>query len=526
MKWERISTVAGMTLLGGAFLFSAIRLVTLKLPAVSQDRTPILRFAHVTIHPGIINAYDEAMRDYERLHPGIKLEQVPVPLRLWSSWLRTQMVGGTAPDLVDMDRGQEDDFLARYLIPLDSWLAQPNPYNKGTDLEHVPWRDTFVDGISHEPGYRPNLRQVYGIPLTLGTMRVFANARLYEEITGGLQPPADYADFVKLCDRIREYAERTGRPLDPLAGSNTHSLPLLNRMYSSQTQKLAIEALDVPNLAPNMRDGAIAYLRGKWNWNSPEALSGIRLMKEVGNNMVPGFAQLQRDDSLLHFTQGNAVLLASGSWEADTVMSQCSFPLISFPIPIPLPTDERYGAYTLGPISELAIPPGNAVGVSRNSRYPEQAVNFLQYLTSQPVAQRVMQASKRLSCIVGVAPSSEMEVFRPMEYGYPPGFPVEFTEGFFDAIRIYRTRLYSLFGPNGSPEKFASAMERDFSPALRKDLAKIAKESVKISRAEDVTFLDVESKPRKEDLELLSESQTIRELEAQQIRFLLKTSNR
>lgn len=526
MNRERILNTLGLTLLGGAFLFSAVRLATLKHGGSSGSEAPVLRFAHVTIHPGIINAYNEAIRDYEKIHPGVQIEQVPVPLRLWSSWLRTQMVGGTAPDLVDMDRGQEDDFLARYLIPLDPWLSQPNPYNKGTDLENVPWRQTFVDGLTHEPGYRPNLRRVYGIPLTLGTMRVFANALLYQEITGGLQPPANYADFVKLCSQIREYAQREGRTMDPLAGSSTHSLPLLNRMYSSQTQKLAMEAGEVPNLTPNMRDGAIAYLRGKWNWRSPEVMSGIRLMKEVGNSMVPGFAQLQRDDSLLHFSQKKSVMLASGSWEADTVMSQCAFPLISFPIPLPLPTDPRFGAYVLGPISELAIPPGNAVGVSRNSAHVEEAVDFLRYLTSQPVAERVMQASKRLSCIVGVVPSPDMQVFQPLEYGYPSGFPVEFSEGFFEAVRIYRTRLYSLFGPNGSEEKFASAMEENFSSALRNDLAGMAKESVKISRQEDAALLGEKEGLKKEDLDLLSESQTIRELEAQQLRFLLKTSTK
>jgi ABC-type glycerol-3-phosphate transport system substrate-binding protein len=282
-------------------------------------------------------------------------------------------------------------------------------------------------------------------------------------------------------------------------------------------------ALDVPNLAPNMRDGAIAYLRERWTWRSPEVESGIKLMQEVGENMAPGFVQLQRDDSLLHFTQQNAVMLASGSWEADTVFSQCSFPLVSFPIPLPLPTDQRFGANVLGPISELAIPPGNAVGVSKSSLHPDLAVDFLRFLTSKPVSEKIMKSSRRLSCIVGVAPSKEMAVFQVQEDGYPSGFPVEFSEGFNEAIRVYRTQLYALYGPQGSPSRFIKAMEENFPRAMKKDLANMARDAAKISRKEDGTIVRMSREPatKPEDQSLLLESQTLRELDAAQTLYLL-----
>src|SRR5688572_6661832 len=131
--------MTGLGLLAVAFAASAVRVLTRRENVAMRGSEVTLRFAHVSIHPGVIRAYDRAIRDYERLHPGIHVEQVPVPLRLWGPWLRTQMIGGTAPDLADMDRGQNDEFLARYFQPLDAWLSQPNPYNSGTDLSATPW---------------------------------------------------------------------------------------------------------------------------------------------------------------------------------------------------------------------------------------------------------------------------------------------------------------------------------------------------------------------------------------------------
>ncbi len=495
----------------------------------------LLRFAHVTIHPGIIRAYDEAIRDYEKLHPGVRIEQVPVPLRVWPAWLRTQMIGGTGPDLADMDRGQPDEFLARFFLPFDPWLDDANPYNAGTPLEGLSWRRTFVDGLSNRPGYRPGLQQVFGIPLTVATIRVFANADLMREVGGGDAPPRDYGEFMKLCEAVDAYSRRTGRPIVALAGSSTHTLPLLTRLFSSQTQTLSREINPRRTLALRPRDAALAYLRGDWSWRTPAVADGLELIREVGRHTVEGFVQLQREDSLFHYSQGRALMLATGSWEADTLMAEAPFRHVVFPIPIPRAGEGRFGANVLGPPSELAVSPGNAVGVSRGTRHPEIAVDFLRFLTSRDVSRKVMGDSNRLSATAGVEPPESIAAFAPMAEGYPAGFGPEFSDvsgtGAGDAARIYRSYLHELVSLGGSVEGFTRTMEARFGPAVTADLRHSVRDSARNGALEDAILAAARLGPDQSARSVarrlrMMEAQTQRELDAAEASYVLRTAGR
>jgi len=522
--------LVGLGLLLACFAFSAARLfLRPTAPLRAAGDVVHLRFAHVTLHEGVVAAYDEAAREYERLNPGVRVEQILVPLKLWPSWLRTQMIGGTAPDIADMDRGHGDEFVARHFLPLGAWTEQPNPYNAGTALEGVAWRDTFIDGLSNAPAYRPAMQQVYGIPHAVGISRVFANADLLRTINGTIEPPRDYAAFMALCARIRAYAQKHGLPLVPIAGSQGHAPPILRHLFSSQTQRLALEINPYKSLETVPRDVALAYLRGDWRWDRPAVLAGAGIVGEVGRQFVAGFSQLRREDSMLHFAQGRAVMLATGSWEADTVRLQAPFELAVFEVPVPGRDDPRFGRNVLGPVSELGVPPANAMGVSRSSPHAERAVDFLRFLTSLPGAQRATARGNRLSSVLGVVSPPEMEAFAPLEEGWPAGFSCELTGvapgGGGECVRVYQSHFHELVGPRGSPERFARAMDRDFEAAVRADLSAALADGLRNSRTDDGALVGFRFSGDPSDAARASrllEGQTFRELEAAQIRYGLR----
>ena len=55
-------------------VFSAAR------PRAEQGGAVTLRIGHWLMHAGMREAFDEAAREYERLHPDVKVEQIAVPL--------------------------------------------------------------------------------------------------------------------------------------------------------------------------------------------------------------------------------------------------------------------------------------------------------------------------------------------------------------------------------------------------------------------------------------------------------------
>ena len=185
-----------------------------------------------------------------RLHvdaSGRDREQVVVPERIYISWINTTIVGGLAPDLM-LHTGATHEFLLREFESLNEIVEEPNPYNAGTDLAELPWRETFLDGLSGNPAYKPNLVSYYGIPITSRTTRALYNKTLLREITESEYLPSTFGEFVALCEQAQRYAEGKARTLFPIAASGKGD-DLLRRLVSSQTQRTALE-LDVVTAYP------------------------------------------------------------------------------------------------------------------------------------------------------------------------------------------------------------------------------------------------------------------------------------
>src|SRR5690606_21015955 len=218
MNRQRLLPVIGFTLLAVCFAISLLRVFNRQRAESNPDEV-IIRIAHWQLESGIRDAIDVLARDYERLHPGVRIQQNPIPERIYPSWLKTQLVGGTAPDLIQIGKGSDDETLARFFVPLTDQVEQPNPYNAGTNLAGQRWRDTFVDGLAGGDSYKPNLLEYYGVPLSMITIRMYYNVSEWQRILGDTPPPANYDEFISICERVQEHAAKTGRTIFPIAGS-------------------------------------------------------------------------------------------------------------------------------------------------------------------------------------------------------------------------------------------------------------------------------------------------------------------
>ena len=69
---------------------------------VGKDVT--IRFAHFELEVGVREALDSLARTYEREHPHVNVEQIAVPQQFYKQWIRTQLVGGIPPDIIEVFR--------------------------------------------------------------------------------------------------------------------------------------------------------------------------------------------------------------------------------------------------------------------------------------------------------------------------------------------------------------------------------------------------------------------------------------
>lgn len=465
---ERILNTIGISLLALCFLLSLGRIAwksAARTGESASDRVEI-RIAHWQLEGGIREAIDALAEDYMRLNPGVRVLQIPIPERIYKNWLLTQLVGGTAPDIIQLGIGISDERLARFFIPLTEVADAPNPHNTGTPLEGVLLRETFFDGMMG--GFNPALLEYYGVPLSAHTLRVYINMDLLRDITGSEKLPQTYREFLDLCNQAVEYGRRTGRPLIPIAGSRYNSPFIMNSLFASQTQRLA-RALCPPG---SFDLGAIrfssTYADGRWSLDSPEIRSGLKIMREVGGRMQPGFMQVSRDDASFYFMQGKALMIATGSWDSSSISQQAKFPFRAFRIPLPDREDPEYGEFVLGITSEAGTNAGLTLGVTSTSKHPETAIDFLRFLASQPVNQKFTDISNWLPSVVGVNPSEATADFMILTNGYTSGFTLV-PSGRADLSRLVNNAFHRLVAPEGGVEEFVEIIRPNFLRAQLSD---------------------------------------------------------
>jgi raffinose/stachyose/melibiose transport system substrate-binding protein len=437
-----LKTKAPWIVIGLVFLWSVISIATRQRAAGSSDVVSV-RIAHWQLEAGAREGLAEAAAEYEKLHPNVRIIQEAIPESTYGQWMSTQLMGGTAPDIVQagmVDAPLMTAFFIRYLLPLSSYVTQPNPYNAGTDLEGVPLFLTFKDGMRRS--FIDETQEFMTIPLALVSLRLFYNKSLLKKLTGVDEVPKDFRTFLKVCEKIRSQKQPNGQPYVAIAGSRYHFI----RWEDSMAKPLTYDALREIDFN---RDGRFSkdemfmgFITGKVNFTNPAYRASFKMVEDITKELPSGWSGLGRDEALFNFAQQKAVFTSGGIYEAGGIQEQArgKFELGVADFPVPNSSDPDYGAIIQGPRYEL--PDGNMpMAVTRTSRHPDVAVDFLLFLTSRHQNEKFNKRLKWIPIVVGAEVDPFLKVFEPNLDGVLPAFDV--TTGAESFIKW--SQLYSLF---------------------------------------------------------------------------------
>jgi raffinose/stachyose/melibiose transport system substrate-binding protein len=419
---SRFRNYLGLAILVAALGWSAVHVAILSFgpqsdTALVASKT-VVRFAHWQLEGRCVDALNEACREYEKLHPGVSVEQIPIPERAYEQWVRTQLIGRTAPDLIEMRWG--GDIISRYFVPMTDRVEQPNPYNADDpDLAGQPWRETYIDNMMG--GWNDQLRDYYGMPLSVFTVRCYANRTLMKEAANVTQPPKNLGEFIGICQRIQAFAQEHGksRKLLPIAGSEYTENIFRGRYWAMATWNL-LEDYDENCdgwIGDNERLEAI--YTGKLDLaTNPCVRAGYRVLYDISRYFNSGFMGMKRDESVFSFAQSNAAMIATGTWDAGSLWRQVAgdFDIMVFDFPIPTP-EQPYGQYIRHRITEAGDRAGFTFGLTRISRDKERAVDFMHFLTSRKVNEKLNEKFRWFPAIRGAKTDSILAPFRPQEEG-------------------------------------------------------------------------------------------------------------
>lgn len=489
MTEMRLSPWIGVSLLAAGVIYAGIW-VTGRWWRASPRGTEALTIAHYNLDTGFRTGFAALVADYERLHPGVKVEVLEVPPKVWVNWLVTKLVGENAPDLMQL--GSPDPtlpmaamerLLVREFSPLREPLREPNPYNTGSPLEHTPWRQTFYDGLSWPPSYSLTNFEVFGIPLSVTTTRMIYNADLLRSISGDEEPPRTFDEFLQLCEAAEAYAREHGRTLVPIAAGAGDGIRLLDYYFGVIMQQLSLRLDRNRQFILYPLDYPRTYLEGSWSLKTPEVRAGLQLMRRVGLYFTPGFLQLERDTALFYFAQERALMMPASSQDLATIRDQVGFRLGIFRLPLLDLDDPEYGRFLFGASEEVQGSLAASFGVTERSPRRELAIDFLRFVTAQPQMETFSRLSGWLPSIIGAKVPADLEPFHPVDEGYPRGFRLLGQRAEMD--RPVRMHLHELLARQGSVDAFIARVKPELDRGMQEGLERFVQDQLRSLRRRD-----------------------------------------
>ena len=264
-------------------------------------------------------------------------------------------------------------------------------------------------------------------------------------------------------ERSRRSPEKGKRTLFPIAASGTGD-SLLRRLLASQTQKTMLD-LDVVRPLQVVTDEVVnGYLNGKWHLWDPDLKLGLELVQEIGQFAQPGFLQQTSQDALFYFSQGRALMMVASSIQFHSIRRQTPFEIGVLDIPLPSPDHPKYGHNMLGRQSEGGNITDLAFGLTRQSKHPDTALDFLRFISSQSANRKFARLSGRLPAVVGIDPNPEMERFMPVLSGYPRGYTPDMAGS--SPLSLFRSNLYRLWDEDEGVDRFLEIVGGDFQEAV------------------------------------------------------------
>lgn len=398
----------------------------------------VLRLVHVVTDRSVQQALGGLAQEYEKVHPDIRVDIQTIPLRAYEQWLTTQLMGGTAPDLVQIlgGGGHWTTLSQYYMEPLTDYVNGSNYYNGSNGGDARSWRESFVDQM--EAGYFTHLLDYYMVPLSMERTRIIYNKDLFRDILGVETPPGSYAEWMDYGRAIRAYSERVADPVYPMALAAEHLNALFFRYFPQMTGGL-MEDWDIWHTGHESPDFLYyGLVTGTFDLKQERMRAGFELARSVVNLAQPSYSSDQVEQVRMLFVQQRAAMILGEARDLEIYRQMGDFEVGAFDFPQVNRENPRFGRFYVGPDYEgMRFASGQfAFGITRNSRLQERALDFLKFATSREVNERFCAKLSWVPVVRGASLADPaLKVFRPSLEGvinYPDVRGLGPTALFFD----------------------------------------------------------------------------------------------
>jgi raffinose/stachyose/melibiose transport system substrate-binding protein len=335
--------------------------------------------------------YETIVKNYNALNGKAEVELVLVDFGETGNdhrtWVTTQLIGGTAPDVFQSRYiWTHEDYGKELIAELNNFLKQPNPYNNNAE-----WNKTFADSIIANMVV-PTTDKIAGIPTYSLSVRLFYNKEIFNEV-GISKVPETWAEFLEAQAKIQE------KGFVPMAvGTSKQGGDRPNwmfRYFSDQTVETLVPEMDLDKNGRITSNEIVAAIDNETiDFAKKPWIDIFPIMKDWTRFWPKGFNGLTVDDATEMFLRGDAAMtlnLPSFAKELEGFMDYGVMRVPYFTKETHPMAEERYYEVAAGnPDGVYAIPK------TTSPEKQEAAADFLMYLTSPEVQQMLAQQLYRV----------------------------------------------------------------------------------------------------------------------------------
>ncbi|WP_195891897.1 ABC transporter substrate-binding protein [Neobacillus dielmonensis] len=303
--------------------------------------------------------YEKAIKKFQAKHPEISIDFQPYESTEYNTILSNALVSGDGPDILQLRpySGAKTIADSNYLLPLDD-LKEIGNINQ-----------EYLEAAKGSDG------KVYGVPLSLNSGVIFYNKEIFDK--QGIKVPKTWDEFLAVCEKLKK------NNITPIAQSGRAAYLL------SMTH-----AVIGPD-AYGHNDFVDKVTSGNTNLKDPNFVETVQRMKDLEKFFPKDFIALEDNDAQTLFYTGQAAMYINGDYRLATIEGTAPDMKIGV---IPGFASKDGGE----PVVTTWV--DGSYAAAKNTKHPEQAKLFMEFLASKDFGQIFTEESNRLSAVNGVTP--------------------------------------------------------------------------------------------------------------------------
>ncbi|MGI8904990.1 MAG: extracellular solute-binding protein [Candidatus Sumerlaeaceae bacterium] len=387
-----------------------------------------------------IDFYEKCAREFEKIHPNVKINLWGSP-RVWDQ-LTPRFAAGMAPDIIYPGWGTNVWALIfeGQLLKLDKYLAAPALNSQ------KPWHDTFLKSFLDTGSHRGSY---YTLPYEFGTFGWWYNKKLFRK--HGWAVPRTYDELLSVSALIRK------EHIAPVTFTGRYPQYMLDGFIwpwvHSEGGEQALKRID------ELTTGC---------WQQPAVLKATRTFLQMKNRgyFQQGAIGMTHIESQMEWLVGRAAMIPNGTW-LYTEMKKMLPPGFEMEFMLCPVFAEGKG----DPSAVTVSYDGKGWCVSSTCKHPDEAVEYLRYITSAEKAREFMVQKGTLVAIRDVGeeyvPGHLKEVQRTIKAA-KTSYSIHYADWYPELGTAVQNALRDLYNDLLTPEQFSQRLEKTWA-ATRND---------------------------------------------------------